>query len=252
MARPRILDLFCGAGLVHDGLSAAGFDVVGVDNRPQRRYPGPFLLHDALTLDERFLDDFVAIWASPPCLKDTVLHSSARREQGAHGRDLTIHPDLITPTQKMLDRWAVRTGGAFVIENVENSRLLRNPTILCGSMFDLGVEDRGHRFHLERHRKIETNWPLTPPGACAHQKPVISIHGGHARNRSAKLGGRTGREHWSRPQPEIMAEAMGLRRSDPPFVLTGQEIGQGIPPAYAEYVGARLIEYLTSRGRQVA
>ena len=36
MSRPRLLDLFCGAGGAAMGYHRAGFDVVGVDNRPSR------------------------------------------------------------------------------------------------------------------------------------------------------------------------------------------------------------------------
>lgn len=239
----RILDLFCGAGLVADGLKAAGFEPWGVDNARQKSYPGPFLLHDALTLDERFLDAFPAIWASPPCKKETALHASARREERAHGRDEREHPDLIAPTRAMLQRWAARTGGKYVIENVATAPLL-DPVILCGSMFNLGVTDAGRRFHLERHRKFETNWPLTLPGPCRHQRPVVSIAGGHARNRSAADGGRKKRETWEQPHPEIMRLAMGVERQ-----LTAGEIDQGVPPIYAEWVGVQLAREVRSLRR---
>lgn len=239
----RILDLFCGAGLVADGLKSAGLEPWGVDNAPQRSYEGPFIHHDALTLDERLLDAFPAIWASPPCKGETALHASARREERAHGREERAHPDLITPTRAMLQRWAARTGGKYVIENVATAPLL-DPVILCGSMFSLGVSDAGRRFHLERHRKFETNWPLTPPGPCRHQKPVVSVAGGHARNRSAASGGRGKRESWERPHPEIMRLAMGVERP-----LTGGEIDQGVPPAYAEWVAVQLRRHLRDQRR---
>jgi DNA (cytosine-5)-methyltransferase 1 len=56
------------------------------------------------------------------------------------------------------------SGLPYVIENVEGAALV-DPVVLCGSMFDLGATTKdGTRFHLERHRKFETNWPLRAPG----------------------------------------------------------------------------------------
>jgi DNA (cytosine-5)-methyltransferase 1 len=236
MSRPfRILDLFCGAGLVADGLQAAGFDTVGVDLHAQPRYPGPFIQQDALTLDDRFLDDFRFIWASPPCLEATELNASARREQAAHGASLTNHDDLIPATRDMLQRWAARTGGRYVIENVRRAKLL-NPIILNGFMFKLGAEVGGVRYHLQRDRKFETNWPLSPL-PFERKAPVIGVYGGHARCRSAKAGGRvSGDFPGVTDKTALMREAMGVTR-----LLTGAEVSQGIPPVYAAYVGALMI-----------
>lgn len=229
-----ILDLYCGAGLVADGLIRAGFAPHGVDNKRQRRYPGEFLLHDALTLDEDFLDHFRVIWASPPCLRDTAMKVAP----GAKG---DAHPDLITPTRAMLQRWAARTGGLWVIENVERAKLI-DPVILCGSMFGLGVNVDGRRFHLERHRKFETNWPLSQP-TCAHKAPVIGVYGGHARCRAASAGGR-GTVDFAGVEDKtaLMRRAMGVTR-----YLSGAEVSQGVPPAYSQFVGEQLRAQLEGR-----
>lgn len=229
-----ILDLYCGAGLVADGLIRAGFAPHGVDNKPQRRYPGEFLLHDALTLEEDFLDRFRAIWASPPCLRDTAMKVAP----GAKG---DAHPDLITPTRAMLQRWAARTGGLWVIENVERAKLI-DPVILCGSMFGLGVTVGGRRFHLERHRKIETNWPLSAP-RCSHKAPVIGVYGGHPRCRAASAGGRgTVDFEGVEDKVALMREAMGVARP-----LTGAEVSQGVPPAYSRFVAEQMLAHMQRR-----
>lgn len=229
--RPLILDGFCGTGLVYDGLYAAGWQPVGVDNVEQPDYPGPFICADIFDLDERFLRLFPAYWFSPPCLKDTVLHQSARREQAAHGAKETEHLDLITPTQELCDR----LGRPYVIENVQNCKILRSPITLCGSMFGLGATYDGQRYHLERHRKFEANWPLMPPMKCRHQKPCVGVYGGHARVRAASAGGRGTSEPWSHHVP-VMHEAMGMDRR-----VTVETLSQGIPPIYAEYVGVMLM-----------
>lgn len=228
----RILDLFCGAGLVHDGLAAAGFEVWGVDIEPQPRYPGPFLRHDALTLDERFYRGFDAIWASPPCLRETSL----KHAPGAKG---DAHPELIGPTQALLDRLSL----PFVIENVEATQRLRNPVVLCGSMFGLGVDDHGRRYHLQRHRKFEVNWPLSVP-ACRHRAPVVGVYGGHARVRAASAGGRSTADAWTLGHQGTMQAAMGLGR-----YLSCEEMSQGVPPAYAAFVGGELMAHLQHRRR---
>lgn len=71
---PRLLDLFCGAGGAAVGYHRAGFtEIVGVDNKPQPRYPFTFVLGDALEYVREHGREFDAIHASPPCQKFTTL-----------------------------------------------------------------------------------------------------------------------------------------------------------------------------------
>ena len=87
MGKPRLLDLFCGAGGAAMGYARAGFEVVGVDIAPQPRYPFEFHQADALTFP---LDGFDAIHASPPCQRYS--RASVCRP-GLAGQ----YPDLIAP-----------------------------------------------------------------------------------------------------------------------------------------------------------
>ena len=217
MSRPRLLDLFCGAGGAAVGYNRAGFDIVGVDIRPQPNYPFEFLQREALAWLDRHMPDigvFDAIHASPPCQAFTDLKDM---------HNALPHEDLLTPTRELLET----TGLPYVIENVEGAPM--SPTVtLCGSSFALGAE--GAR--LQRHRHFETNWPLLGP-PCAHgvARRVIGVYGGHGRDRRRTVN----TQDFS---TEARREAMGIDW------MTGAELSQAIPPAYTELIGHQLLQQL--------
>ncbi len=204
------------------GYHLAGFEVVGVDLSPSRRYPFACLNADVLTLRPEFIASFDAIHASPPCQGYTAL----RHAPGAKGA-----PRLIEETRAML----VASGKPWIIENVEEARwAMREPVTLCGSMFGLGAQ--GHQ--LQRHRLFESNIALRVP-ACAHgDLPVIGVYGGHARRRSAKHGGRGTRDVWEGGHRAAMSEAMGMTWA------TCAEMSEAIPPAYTQFLGAQILTHL--------
>ena len=159
--KPRILDLFCGAGGAAMGYARSGFEVIGVDINPQPNFPFEFHQADALTFP---FDGFDAIHASPPCQHYTW---SARR----WGKEF---PDLVDPVRDRLRAW----GGLYVMENVIGAPL-HNPIVLCGEMFGLRVI---------RHRLFETNWHVVAPRHIKHRGKVrdghyvtVAGHGGHGK-----------------------------------------------------------------------
>jgi hypothetical protein len=168
--RPRLLDLFCcesGAGM---GYHRAGFDVVGVDNRPQPRYPFEFIERDALDAlaDTAFLSTFDAIHASPPC----QAYANVTAWRGTP----SDHPDLVPPVLELLHAQRL----PWIVENVENAPI-RPDFILCGSQFGL---------RIRRHRWFETSWhgySLLP--ACHHRRDDLPFMHKGERAFADALGG---------------------------------------------------------------
>ena len=208
--KPRLLDLFCGAGGAAMGYSRAGFEVVGVDIEPQPRYPFEFIQHDALAFPLRTWGEFDAIHASPPCQRFV--------RSGMYDR--TTHPDLLTPARALLEQ----TGVPWVIENVPGAPM-RPDAVLCGSQFGLEVR---------RHRWFEFSWaePILTL-ACDHSTlNPVGVYG-HPRGRRSKQG-----KPWGWGNYEDWVRAMGIDW------MRGEELAQAIPPAYTELIGHQLLQHL--------
>lgn len=95
--KPRLLDLFCCAGGAGVGYSRAGFEVVGVDNKPQPNYPFPFVLADALKLNPKFVASFDAIHAPPSC--------QAYSDLAKRNKNSDKWPRLIEPVRESLVKY---------------------------------------------------------------------------------------------------------------------------------------------------
>src|SRR5271165_5200281 len=97
MSKPRLLDLFCGAGGASMGYHRAGFEVVGVDAIDQPNYPFEFHRGDALNYP---LAGFDFIHASPPCQAYTATNglNAARNKTRARPQP----PKLIEPIRRRL------------------------------------------------------------------------------------------------------------------------------------------------------
>jgi DNA (cytosine-5)-methyltransferase 1 len=193
------------------GYHRAGFEVVGVDIEPQRRYPFEFIQADALDYIREHGHEFDAIHASPPCQRFCSLNKMHNAKE---------HPDLVAPCRSVL----IGTGRLYVIENVPRSPLI-NPVTLCGTMFGLGTADA----ELWRHRLFESNVLLAAP-ECSHREKgrVIGVYGGHGRDRRRTVN----TQDFSTEQRR---EAMGIDW------MTGAELSQAIPPAYTEFIGKQLL-----------
>lgn len=224
----RIADLFCGGGGVSVGyfraiaaLTGRMPEIVGVDIAEQPDYPYEFIQADALEFD---LSGFNFVHASPPC----QLHVQWNGINLARNGSVPEHPDLIPPTREKLEAW----GGTYVIENVVGAPL-KNPTMLCGSMFD--------GLNVIRHRLFESNQLWLRPKGCRHTGKEIAVYG--------KLDGRRiwtredGTElRAARNMPEAQ-DAMGID-----WISKWDTLKEAIPPAYTAYIG----EQLLARVRSVA
>jgi len=219
--RLRLLDLFCGAGGASAGYHAAGFDVVGVDHRPQPDYPFPFIQADALTVD---LSGFDVVAASPPCQRWSTGTPLERRAD---------HPDLIDPVRQRLRAAVAAPGGpwAYVIENVPGAPL-HEPVTVCGDTLRLGVR---------RHRLFESNAPLrgTP---CWHDRAdlPVAVYGTYNQHSRARREAGV-----PAPSTEIARAAMGIDWMPWPALT------QAIPPAYTFWLGVQLVTLAPELGSSV-
>lgn len=207
----RALDLFCGAGGATRGLQMAGFNVTGVDIKPQPRYCGDeFIQADALAYP---LEGFDLIWASPPC----QAHSSIAKQQRERRPGKHEHPDLVAATRDRL----IASGRPWVIENVMGAPL-RSPGMLCGSMFGL---------NLRRHRLFETPLPiLWPQCVHHHQAPRFRSLNKRRGGKLARVVGVHGHLNYA-GERGLREQAMGVDW------MTDYELAQSIPPAYSEHIG---------------
>jgi DNA (cytosine-5)-methyltransferase 1 len=215
----RLLDLFCGAGGASMGYHLAGFDVVGVDIAPQKRYPFEFIQGDALEYCTKHGHEFDVIAGSPPCQQYSV---TAPLSVGNH-------PRLVETTREAMRA----TGRPYIIENVPGSPLV-NPLKLCGTMFP--------ELRVIRHRLFECS-PVVwwPPGQCQHWGRC-----GHFRLRNNQ-GKRVIQSFENCDFLSVAGhgyiandgrKAMGIDW------MVRKELSQAIPPAYTEWLGRRFLELI--------
>jgi DNA (cytosine-5)-methyltransferase 1 len=208
---PRLLDLFSGAGGCAVGYHRAGFEVVGVDNEPQPRYPFEFHQADALEFLVQHGSEFDCIHASPPCQRYTVgrhIHNSGKR-----------HPDLVGPTRLLL----MEFDRPWVIENVMGAPM-GHSVVLCGLMFGLRVL---------RHRLFESSHLMLSPPHPKHPAGNLT---------NATKGYSTGATGFVCVAGHNFVRTAGAKAMGIDWPMTRHELAQAIPPAYTEYLGRQLME----------
>ena len=214
MSRPRLLDLFCGAGGAAMGYHHAGSDVTGVDIKPQPHYPLPFILGDALEYVRVHGKEYDAIHASPPCQAYSIMRNLPWLKD-------RHYPKLIYPVRLLLNE-AQRP---WVIENVMGAKL--SAGWLCGTMFNLP---------FFRHRFFEAGgWFWLQP---CHRPHRNRIRPGHS------LGGRARDIVFSPAEDNGLTLTQAQRVRDAMQIdwMTSDEITQAIPPAYTEWIGKQLLK----------
>lgn len=227
MSRPLLLDLGCGAGGAARGYDRAGFDIVGVDIKPQPRYPYLFVQADGIEFLRRNWRHFDAVHMSWPCQHWTPLH--ARHPE-------KVYPRLVDVGREM----ANETGLPWVMENVMTAPLDKaRSVVLCGEMFQL---------RTIRHRRFEPSPglrliapPHPRPGELIGEIRCDSL--GHRRPTATKRR----RERWDQGWHVSITGDVGTYVGPAAMGIdwmTGDELCEAIPPVYAEHVGAQLLEHV--------
>ncbi len=208
--KPRLLDLFCGAGGAAMGYHRAGFDVTGVDIKPQPRYPFTFIQGDALKYVAAHGHEYDAIHASPPCQG----YSRMRHLPWLKGR---AYPLLIPATRAALQA----TGKPWVIENVSDAPVMGGE--LCGAALGLPIA---------RHRRFESSVMLLFPPCPGHAPLARGNATMGTKYRSS--GGIAGVKVFGGGGWREAGRMMGIDW------MNRDELAQAIPPAYTEWIGRQL------------
>lgn len=228
----KLLDLYCKAGGGGYGYYLAGFEVFGVDIDEQPNYPFEFKKCDALKIlkDEEFIRQFDVIHASPPCQHySRTQELSKARNGGAYGE----HPDLIAKTRELL----INTRKPYIIENVVGAPL-HNPISLSGSQFK--------NLYTQRKRLFESNIPLKEPENKPVQKKTPPAGWGFGPDGFIAICGSGGVHGMNKRQiPLYWGFALGGIDW-----MTREELAEALPPAYTEFVGKQIIDYLRSKEKE--
>lgn len=198
------------------GYYRAGFEVEGVDIKPQPHYPFKFYQADALEFP---LEGYDAYHASPPCQEySTSFNIMKRYSKNRYPKLLAYVRDIFKST-----------GKPYVIENVMGAKYKKGQIdglqahYLCGTMF-------GKQYH--RHRLFETPFLWLSPGKCRGK--VMSGYGTGIKSRCMTL---------AHERKDIVQAA--LKQFEIDWMVGNDESKEAIPPAYTEYIGRYLLKAIS-------
>ncbi len=186
------------------GYHRAGFEVVGVDIKPQPRYPFEFHQGDAM---EYPLEGFDVIHASPMWLGFTCQRFRTTDE----GREDTVTPIYDRLRQSGLP-WVCESGSLGP---------LRDAALFCGPAYGLKVI---RHMWFASSELILTAGCVHVPGGCV-KGLYIPNRGSYHKDRKVKVP----------TQRRAYAREAGIEW------MHGRQADLAVPPAYTEHIGKALL-----------
>jgi DNA (cytosine-5)-methyltransferase 1 len=216
-SKPKLLDVFCGAGGCSMGYHKAGFEVFGIDKEPQPNYPFQFKQMDFSELRPDHLQKFDFVHLSPPCQFASKAAAISRMSGNTY-------INLIPVSRKLL-RLSNVPG---IIENVP-SKHIRGDIKLRGDLFGL---------HVIRLRFFEcvnfyTLFPSLPPvPGRVENGDYVTVAGKGNRFHKGKIAFKYDKgsilDNWK-------------FATDNYWMKTYQELANSIPWAYTEFIGKYIL-----------
>lgn len=203
----KLLDLYCGEGGASMGYDHAGFQITGIDYLKKKRYPFKFILDEAIPYLINHWHEYDAIHMSPPCQKYSSDNTGDKTNCSADLEKLLIFCGYIPIP--------------WIIENVPNAPLPKTISLL-GPQFNLCVI---------RKRIFYSNIMLFEPATVKQKrkyypgKKIFTITGNGEKGDTVSS--------WSKAIKIDWMTRNGLRQS--------------IPPAYTEFIGNQLMNFLTNK-----
>jgi DNA (cytosine-5)-methyltransferase 1 len=238
--RPRCADTFSGEGGMGVGLQRAGWCCDAIDNSDARLEKYPLDCPEARKINAHALvflldhgDEYALRHTSPPCTGYSRGTAALPDRLDRYDRFIAATRDLLT-----------QIDGPYVIENVEDAHLVHhemvNPITLCWTHFyqpGRTFDTDGTPLWMKRHRVFESNVDLWPLNDCTH--PVdMQCAGAYGAARRDKWEAKHIRKGGYVPSVAVMGRLLGIDW------MSEKGLQLSIPPVYAQWIAARLIEHL--------